>query len=164
MALAALAAACFGASAHAKDAPKPSLTIDPVVVRNLLAPLDDARSPGAGYPLDPGLDPARGQRARLSLDVGGSTVFAITGRLDRKAGPPGPLEAGHAKTLGLRGGDSGKVYGGGINHKIGGVDLSATYQYSKIRAEQGSDDNRAIDGGPGKSHSLRATARIRFTP
>jgi hypothetical protein len=41
-----------------------------------------------------------------------------------------------------------------------GVDLSATYQYSKLRSEQGESDSFA--DGPGKSHSVRATARIRF--
>ena len=108
------------------------------------------------------LDQARGQRARLSLDVGRSTLFAITGRLTRQPGPPGPLDTGQVKALGLGRADSGKVYGGGVSHSVGGVDFSATYQYSKIRSEVERDEFKS--DGPGKSHSVRATARIRFKP
>jgi hypothetical protein len=162
----ALAAAIAGSAvpALAKDPPKPGLSIDPIVARTLLAPVDEAPGQGGSYRLDPGLEPASGKRARLSLEVGESTLYAITGRLSRQPGPPGPLDAGHAKALGIKRPDSGKVYGAGITRKVGGVDVSATYQYSKISAENPGGDDLARGDGPGKSHSLRGTMRIRFRP
>lgn len=163
-AMAAVAAFCCAAAAQAKDPPKPSLSIDPIVARTLLAPVDEARRQAGAYRLDPGLDPAFGQRARLSVEVGESTLYAITGRLSRQPGPPGPLDAGHAKALGLKRQDSGKVYGAGVSRKVGGMDVSATYQYSKISAESPAGDGLARGDGPGKSHSLRGTMRIRFRP
>ena len=159
----AVAAACCSAPALAKDPPKPSLTLDPIMARSLLAPVDDARALAPAYRLDPGLEPASGQRARLSVEVGDSTLFAITGRLNRRPGPPGPLEAGHARALGLKRSDSGKVYGAGISRTIRGVDVSAAYQYSRLSDEQPGDGEAGI-GGLGRSHSVRATARIRFRP
>jgi len=158
----ALAIGGYGVPAFAKDAPKPSLSIDPISARSLLAPVEDGRRLSPVYRLDPGLDPATGQRARLSLEVGDSTLFAITGRLSREASPTGPLNPGHARVVGQRRTDSGKVYGAGVAHTVRGIDLSATYQYSKISAEQPESDAKLHDDGPGKSHSLRVTARIRF--
>lgn len=140
----------------------PTVAIEPIEARNLLAPVEDARTKSPAYRLDPGLGHASGNRARLSLDVGDSTLFAITGRLSRQRGAIGPLDEGHARVLGQRR-DSGKVYGAGISRTVRGIDVSATYQYSKVSAEQ-AGGGEAIDGGPGKSHSLRATARVRFTP
>ena len=160
----AAAMACCSAPVAAKDPPQPSLSLDPIVARSLLAPVDDARGQAIAYRLDPGLEPASGQRARLSVEVGESTLFAITGRLSRQPGPPGPLDAGHAKALGIKRPDSGKVYGAGVSGKLGGIDVSATYQYSKISAENPAGDDLARGDGPGKSHSLRGTMRIRFRP
>jgi len=157
LAIAAIAATC-GAPAIAKDPPKPSLSIDPIVAPNLLAPVDEDRSLNR-YRLDPGREPASGQQAKLSIDLGKATMFAITGRLQRQPAPAGPLDSGHARALGPKR-EGGKVYGAGVAGSFHGVDLSATYQYSKLRAEQGETD--AADNGPGRSHSLRATARIRF--
>jgi hypothetical protein len=158
----ALAAACSSAPALAD--PKPTLSIDPITARNLLAPIEEVRGPQApAYRLDPGLEPASGHRARLSLDVGDATLFAITGRLTRQPAPAGPLDAGHARALGQRR-DSGKVYGLGVARTVRGVDLSATYQHSRLSAEQPAADSQLRDDGPGRSHSLRATARIRFRP
>jgi hypothetical protein len=159
----AVAATCCSASALAKDAPKPVLTLDPISARNLLAPVDESRNLEPAYRLDPGLEPASGQRARLSVEVGDSTLFAITGRLNRRLGQPGPLDPGHARALGLKQSERGKVYGAGISRTINGVDVSAAYQYSKLSDEQ-SGDSEARIGGLGRSHSIRATARIRFRP
>ena len=147
--------------AAAKDLPKPSLSIDPIVARNLLGPIEDSQGQGAAYRLDPGLEPAAGSRARLSFDLGDATLFAITGRLTRQPVPAGPLDPGHAKVLGPHR-DSGKVYGAGVARRVHGVDLSATYQYSKVSPGQLESDSEAGDDGPGRSHSVRATARIRF--
>jgi len=149
--------ACASTAALAKD-PAPTLSIDPIVARGLLSPVDDART-ASGYRLDPGLEPSEGQRAKLSIEVGKATMFAITGRLKREAAPAGPLDPGDARALSPRR-DGGKVYGGGVSAKVMGVDLSATYQYSKLSAEQGGSDT-FVDT-PGRSHSLRATARLRF--
>ncbi len=151
-------AICLSTTAFAKDAPTPSLSIDRIVARGLLAPVDDARAAPA-YRLDPGLEPTGGEGARLSIDVGKATMFAITGRIKREPTPTGPLDSGHARTLSPRH-DSSKVYGGGVSTSVHGVDLSASYQYSKIHADQG--DSEAAEGTLGRSHSLRATARFRF--
>lgn len=157
----ALAAVCGWAPAQAKDDPRPSLSFDPITARNLLAPIEEARGPLAAYRLDPGGHTAAGQRARLSVDVGDATLFAITGKLNRQRAAAGPLDGNHARALGQRS-DGGKVYGLGVTRNVRGVDLGASYQYSKLSAEQ--PDSELRDGGPGKSHSLRATARIRFKP
>jgi hypothetical protein len=161
LAITALVAVCACSSAQAKDDPKPSLSFDPIVARSLLAPVEDASSPTAAYRLDPLGQAAVGQRARLSIDVGDATLFAITGKLNRQRAPAGPLDGSHARALGQRR-DGGKVYGVGVTHNVRGIDLGATYQYSKVSAEQADTDSRLRDDGPGKSHSLRATARIRF--
>ena len=158
-----LAGLTVAGPALAKDAPKPSLTIDPITARNLLAPVEETRGLAPAYRLDPGLEPASGQRARLSVEVGDSTLFAITGRLNRRADSPGPLEAGHARALGLKQSERGKVYGAGISRIIRGVDVSAAYQYSKLSSEQAGDSEAGV-GGLGRSHSVRASARIRFGP
>jgi len=160
IAVAAAAAFC-GTAALAKDPPKPLLSIEPISARNLLAPIDVA-SDKQPYRLDRALDRAEGQRARLSLEVGDTTVFALTGRLNRRAGTPGPLEPSDARALGLRRLDS-KVYGAGVERFVNGVEIGATYQYSKATADQLIDD-LGHEAGPGKSHSVRATARIRFRP
>lgn len=154
----AFAAACWATAGPAKEEPRPSLSVAPIVAPNLLAPVDEGIAPSS-YRLDPGRDTANGQRAKLSIEVGKTTMYAITGRLQRQAPSIGPLDRGHAGVLGPRR-DSGKVYGAGVSGNFRGIDLSATYQYSKIRSEQGETDS--IAGGPGKSHSLRATARIKF--
>ena len=160
-AIGALGAGYCCSPALAKDDPRPSLSIDPIVAHTLLAPVEEARSPTAAYRLDPLGQAAVGQRARLSIDVGDATLFAITGKLSRQRAPAGPLDGSHARALGQRR-DSGKVYGVGVTHNVRGVDLGATYQYSKLSAEQADSDSRLRDDGLGKSHSLRATARIRF--
>ena len=148
---------CASTSLFAKE-PTPSLSIDPIVARGLLAPVDDARS-ASDYRLNPGAEPSDGQRAKLSIDVGKATMFAITGRLKREAAPTGPFDPGDVRALGQRR-DSGKVYGAGVSTNVAGFDLSATYQYSKLSAEQGGSETFADT--PGRSHSLRATARLRF--
>ena len=148
----------FAASAAVAKDPVPTLSLDPIVARGLLSPVDDARS-ASDYRLDPGLQPSDGQRAKLSIEVGKATMFAITGRLKREAAPSGPLDPGDARALSPRR-DSGKVYGAGVSANVLGMDVSATYQYSKLSAEQGSPDTFADT--PGRSHSLRATARLRF--
>jgi hypothetical protein len=160
-AIAAIAAAA-SAPASARDEPKPSLSVDPIMARSLLAPVDDGRGQDSSYRLDPGLESASGQRAKLSLEVGESTLFAITGRLSRQPGQPGPLEPGHARALGFKRGETGKVYGAGVSRNIGRVDVSASWQYSRLIGERPGDDRDLRDEGPGKSHSVRASARIRF--
>ena len=159
LACVAAATACASAAVYAKDAPAPSVSIDPIIAQSLLAPVEDESQSTRSFRLDPGIDPAGGQRAKLSVDLGKTTLFAITGRLQRKYVTAGPLERADARLIG-QGRDSGKVFGGGVSRTFHGVDLSATYQYSKIRTEQAETDS--IAGGPGRSHSLRATARIRL--
>lgn len=159
--VAALCGAAGAAPAAAEDSVATSLTIEPIVARDLLSPVMDPRA--RAYRIGPGNDRAAGQRARISFEVGDSTLFAITGRLTRQPVPTGPLDPGHARALGQRR-DSGKVYGAGVARSVRGVDLSATYQYSKIGSAQPGPVSEAGNDGPGKSHSLQATARIRFRP
>ena len=156
-------AVCCGVPAFAKDPPKPNLSVDPIVARNFLAPVEEARGQASQYRLDPGFDSVSGQRAKLSLEVGDATLFAITGRLSRQASPSGPLNPNAARALGQRR-ENGKVYGAGMSRSFRGIDVSATYQYSKLTADQPMRETEAGDDGPGKSHSVRATARIRFRP
>ena len=161
--LAAVIAACPSVAA-ARDKPgAPSLTIEPIVARSLLSPVDEVRRPLTDYRLSPALDSASGQRARLSVELGKATVYAITGRLIREPAASGPLEPADARLLGKRR-DSGKVYGAGVSRSIHGVDLSATYQFSKATAGQTELESESRLNGLGRSHSVRATARIRFRP
>jgi hypothetical protein len=95
--------------------------------------------------------------------LGKATVYAITGRLTREPAASGPLEPADARLLGKRR-DSGKVYGAGVSRSIHGVDLSATYQFSKATAVQSELEGESRLNGLGRSHSVRATARIRFRP
>ena len=151
------------APARAEDAPRPILSIDPVVARSLLAPIEEDQRDATPYRLVPGPDASSGQRAKLSVDVGDATLFAITGRLNRQPVASGPLPPTDARAFGQRR-DSGKVYGGGVSHHFKGIELSGTYQYSKVTADQPQQDREMWNDGPGKSHSVKATARIRFKP
>lgn len=164
--LIAVAVTTSAAPALAKDKPKPSLSIEPIAARDLLAPsepnltialTDDERERRTPtYRLgEPNI--VTGQRARLSVELGDTTVFAITGRLGRRGqqGPPDPTEGLQRKT------GSGKVYGAGLERRIGPVDLSTTYQYSRASNER---SESVVPTDNPKSHNVRATARIRFRP
>lgn len=159
-ALAAAGVVCASTPATADDNAKASLTIDPIVARDLLSPIADP--PVHAYRLTPRLDQATGKGLKLRIDVGGSTLFAITGRLSRRPVPTGSLDPIHARALGQKS-EGGKIYGAGIARNVGGVDISATYQYSKVGAAQSEPSESGV-AGPGKSHSLQAAARIRFRP
>ena len=173
----AVAGAILAAPASAKDAPKrPYVTIEAIEAPSLLSATEEKRSKPSlrlsiidaeraglleepAWRLERDGDPVTGKRARLSLPVGSTTVFAIGGKLTRRTGStlPDPVEgpsglAGHKM-------DSGRVYGAGVERKIGPFDVNATYQYSRVSA---GEDGEGIAGGHAKSHSLRATARIRF--
>ena len=154
-------AAC-ATSAAAKDKPKPALSIDPVAARTLLAPVEvdrPARPEAPSYRVGDVADQATGKRAKLSVPIGDTTLFAIGGKLTRRQrpGPPNlPADAFSSRK------DSGKVYGAGVERRIGPVDLSATYQYSKVTAEHPDIEGAARISSGERSHSLRATARIRF--
>ena len=158
----ALAGAAAAYPAIAKD-PKPTLFIDRIAAHNLLAPLEDEGAPLPRYRIDPSGGAAIGTRARLSIPVAGSTLFAITGKLTRRAEPVGPIDQRHARVLGQRRSDGGKVYGAGFERSLGGIDFGNSYQYSKLRAEEPQLEG-ANTGGLGRSHSMRATARVRFRP
>ena len=123
-AMGALGAASCCSPALAKDDPGPSLSLDPIVARSLLAPVEDARNPAAAYRLDPLGLAAAGQRVRLSVDVGDATLFAITGKLNRQRTAAGPLDGSHARALGPKR-DGGKVYGAGVTRNVRGVDVGS---------------------------------------
>ena len=168
MAAFAFAAPAFGQ----KSGSSPSLSIDDASAPRLLSALDLAAPPDAGQPagsistradhlyrLEPG-PAATGRRARLSVAVGSATLFAIAGKLERNKSRLAPeLSAGLAQ----RPPGSGKVYGAGIESRLGKLELGAVYQYSKLSADQPESANAPRLGGD-KSHNLRATFRVRFRP
>jgi hypothetical protein len=175
----AAAGAAWAGPSAAREAPKgPSVAIDAIEARGLLSTIDEQRAPPslrlsiidaerAGLLAEPAWrlerdgDPATGKRAKLSLPVGSTTVFAIGGKLSRRTGStmPDPVEG--PVPLTSRKMDSGRVYGAGVERKIGPFDVSAAYQFSRI-SDAGSDDGMLERRA--RSHSVRATARIRFRP
>jgi hypothetical protein len=180
-----LAGAACASPAFAKDNPdkrQPSLTIEPIVARGLLAPAEplttiraprlsviDAEREGLieppPYRLEHEGDTVTGKRARLSVAVGDTRLFAVSGKLSRRE-RPGPADAtdGH-RALGPRKLESGRIYGGGVERTLGRIDLSATYQYSHIN---GADLDPTTDGDAmgidqkHKSQSVQLKARLRF--
>ena len=172
--LAAIAAFAFAAPAVGQQSgTAPSLSIDDASAPRLLSALDLAATSGAAQPagsistradrlyrLEPGPEAATGKRAKLSVAVGSATLFAIAGKLERNKGRPAPeLAAGGAQ----RRPGSGKVYGAGIERRVGKFELGAVYQYSKLNADQPETTNAPRLTGD-KSHNLRATFRVRFRP
>jgi hypothetical protein len=173
--------AAFGAimtaPAVARDSPqRPAVAIEASRANGLLSTVEEKRpSPSlrlsivdaerAGlleqpaWRLERDGDPVTGKRARLSLPVGSTTVFALGGKLTRRTGStlPDPVEG--PSPMASRKMDSGRVYGAGIERHVGRFDVSATYQYSRISAGEAGD---GLGDGHAKSHSLQATARIRF--
>jgi hypothetical protein len=173
--------AAFGAimtaPAVARDSPqRPAVAIEAIRANGLLSTVEEKRpSPSlrlsiidaerAGlleqpaWRLERDGDPVTGKRARLSLPVGSTTVFALGGKLTRRTGStlPDPVEG--PSPMASRKMDSGRVYGAGIERHVGRFDVSATYQYSRISAGEAGD---GLGDGHAKSHSLQATARIRF--
>jgi hypothetical protein len=121
----AVAAACWASPGLAKDEPRPSLSVEPVFAPNLLALLDDGAAP-ISYRLDPALETAAGQRAKLSIEVGKTTMFAITGRLQRQKAALGPLDSEARVLVPKR--ESGKDKPPPHTPTHHPDDLSATYQ------------------------------------
>ncbi len=177
--LCAAAGAIWAAPATAQDsARRPSFAIEPIVADGLLSTVEeqrpapslrlsiiDAERDGLLQPspwrLDREGDPVTGKRAKLSVPIGSTTVFALGGKLARRTGStlPDPVEG--PTPLASRKMDSGRVYGAGIERRVGPFELGASYQYSRIRSTNG-DDGMAATDGRARSHSVRATARIRF--
>jgi hypothetical protein len=171
----AIACALVSTSAFAKDPPA-SLSIAPIRGSSLLSPVEETRpapslrlsiidAERAGLLEEPAWrlerdgDPVTGKRARLSVPVGSTTVFALGGKLARRTGSTLPDPAEGPTPLAGRKMDSGRVYGAGVERRVGPFDVSAAYQYSRVSAGEAGD---AVGSGHARSHSLRATARIRF--
>jgi hypothetical protein len=160
-----VAAVVAATPALAKDkAKRPSLAIEPIGARDLLSPAEPRAKlrPEPSYRLTPTGEFASGERARLSVDLGDTTLFAITGKLDRRRQQAsGSLDPPPSTAIVRRKPDSSRVYGAGVQRQIGPVDVSATYQYSKVNAERSQSELNLANP---RSHSVRATARIRFRP
>ena len=177
--LCAAAGAIWAAPAAGQVTPKgPSIIVETIEARGLLSPAEkmrpapshrlsiiDAERVGLleepAWRIEGDRDPVTGKRAKLSLPIGSTTVFALGGKLARRTGStmPDPVEgpvprAGHKM-------DGGRVYGAGVERRFGPIEVGATYQYSRISGGAG-DDGMAASDGPGRSHSARATVRIRF--
>lgn len=171
---AAAAAACAGPAAGQAGSGTPSLSIEQVESPRLLGAFDLANAPaiadtarsdaahaGRLYRLDPPPVGSAGKRAKLSVSIGKSTLFAIAGKANRNRARPAPeLSTGIA----ARPTGGGKTYGAGIERRVGAFELGAVYQYSKVAAEQADIANAPRLGSGEKSHNVRATARIRFRP
>ena len=181
-----LAGATCAASAFARDKPnkpQPRLELQPIIAANLLAPAEPLtinRTPRLGiidaeraglvepppYRLEREGDAVTGKRARLSVALGGTRLFAVSGKLSRRErpGPPDTLDAGRSNPLGSRKLESGRLYGGGVERTLGPVDVSAGYQFSRINGAELDPTSGAamkIDDRA-KSHSLQLKARLRF--
>ena len=169
---AAAAAACAAPGIAQQSAAAPSLSIEDVSAPRLLGALDLAAAPGPIqadgsvstradrlYRLDPGHEAATGKRAKLSVAIGNATLFAIAGKLSRKSSRPAPETVA---ALPARQPAGGKVYGAGIERRLGAFELGAVYQYSKANAEAADTNTPRLSGD--KSHNLRATLRVRFRP
>jgi hypothetical protein len=183
LAIAGTAISSPGFSRDKPDKLSPKLELQPVIASNLLAPaeppttrqvprllLTDVERSGLleppPYRLERDGDFVTGKRAKLSIAVGDTRLFAVGGKLSRRERPgPDAIEASRSNPLGPRRLESGRLYGGGLERSFGPVDLSGTYQYSRINGAAldptGADDALRIDD-KGKSHSLRIRARIRF--
>ena len=164
--------------------PATRLAIEPIIARDLLAPAEppdiiraprlsliDAERAGLveppPYQLERDGDSVTGKRARLSVAVGDTRLFALGGKLSRRErpGPPDAIDGSRANALGSRKLESGRLYGGGVERKFGPVDVSAAYQYSRINGAQldPTSDNSAMRiDDKSKSHSMQVRARLRF--
>lgn len=174
--LLAAAGAVSAAPADAKDPPKrPSVAIEAIEARGLLSAIEEKRAEPSlrlsiidadraglieepGWQLERDGDLVTGKRAKVSVPVGETTVFALSGKLTRHTGStmPDPVEG--PTPLASRKMDSVRVYGAGVERRVGPFELSATYQYSRI----GVADDSTTANGHARSHSLMATGRIRF--
>ena len=182
--LLAIAGAAGAAPGFAKDRAQAELEFQPIFASNLLAPAEPQagrRTPRlslidverAGllepppYRLDREGDAVTGKRAKLSVPLGDTRVFAVSGKLIRRErlGPTDGVEASSANVLGPRKLESGRLYGGGLERKFGSVDVSAAYQYSRINGAQldpTSNDAALRIDDKSQSHSVQLRARVRF--
>lgn len=174
------------APAFAKDQsrnPQPRFELQPIIASSLLAPAEPliiARTPrlslinaeSAGlvepppYRLEREGDSVTGKRAKLSVAVGDTRLFAVSGKLSRRERPgPDRLDAGRSDPFGSRKLESGRLYGGGVERAAGPIDLSATYQFSRINGAN-LDPNLSASAlnidSKHKSQSIQLKARLRF--
>jgi hypothetical protein len=178
-----VAGAVCASPAFAKG-PKPSFTIEPIIARNLLAPADLPRNAWAPrlsmidveraglvepppYRLEREGDAVAGKRARLSVAIGETRVFAMGGRLSRRErpGPPDAGETSRATTLASRRLESGRLYGAGLERTFGAINVVAAYQYSRINGAEldPTSDNAVMRiDDKSQSHSLMLSARLSF--
>lgn len=179
-----IAGATCAAPAFAKDKsndPQPRFELQPITAANLLAPAEpltlvrpprlsviDAERDGLveppPYRLERDGDAVTGKRAKLSIGVGNTRLFALSGKLSRRE-RPGPDAVDGDRALGPRKLESGRLYGGGVERSFGPIDLSATYQYSRINGADldPASDSAALDiDSKHKSQSVQLRAQLRF--
>ena len=184
LAIAGTAISSPGISRDRPDKLSPKFELQPIIASHLLAPAEPPTGVQAPrlllidverngllepppYRLERESDFVTGKRAKLSIAVGDTRLFAVGGKVSRRErpGPPDAIDASRSNPLGPRRLESGRLYGGGLERSFGPVGLSATYQYSRINGAQldpiGDDAALRIDD-KGKSHSLQIRARIRF--
>lgn len=183
----AIAGAASAAPGFAKDnigKVQPQLEVQPIFASDLLAiaePRPDRRTPRFSlidaersglveqppYRLEREGNAVTGKRAKLSIAVGTTRFFALSGKLSRRErpGPPEAVEFSRTNVLGPRKLESGRLYGGGVERRFGPVDVSAAYQYSRINGAELNPASLAntmrIDDS-GKSHGVQLRAQLRF--
>ena len=162
-----------------------TLTLSDLGAPSLLS-ADEGRDPAApmstALPSTDGLiDPPRyvlgregsattGKRATLSVDVGGTRLFAVGGKLRprERAGLDEQVAPGQSRSTAPRKLESGRLYGAGVERRLGPVQVGAEYQYSTVSDAELDPSATGpslydIDmDGRRKSHGVRATAKLRF--
>ena len=156
--LLAIAGAACAAPGFAKDKPskvRPQLEVQPIIASDLLAPAEPLTGPESRalgiidaersglveappYRLEREGNAVTGKRARLSIAVGPTRLFAVSGKLSRRErpGPPEAFEGSRTNVLGPRKLESGRLYGGGVERTLGPIDISVGYQFSRINGAE----------------------------
>ena len=185
-----LSAQAAAADLPGKQSVRPKKAVTTLQISDIGAPsllsTDEGRDPSAqmstAVPSVDGLiDPPRyvlgregsaatGKRATLSIDVGGTRLFAVGGKLRprERAGLDEQVAPGQSRSTAPRKLESGRLYGAGVARRLGPVELGAEYQYTRVsgaKLDPSATGEQLYDldmDGRRKSHGVRATAKLRF--
>jgi hypothetical protein len=112
--------------------------------------------------------PMAGRRMTVSVRLGDTNIFAISGRFPVRQRAGATPTAQDQRLSGPTKLESGKIYGGGVERRLGPVDLVAQYQYSTISGDDLDPTSSAearrilrIDDHS-SSHSVKATVKLKF--
>ena len=112
--------------------------------------------------------PMTGRRMTVSVRVGDTNIFAVSGRIPVRQRAGASASALDQRLSGPTKLESGKVYGGGVQRQLGPVELGAQYQYSTISGDDLDPTSSAealrilsIDDHS-SSHSVKASVKLKF--